>query len=54
MRLKDGTDPTNGIVEYCLYRTWGSVCNDKWDDRDAKVVCRQLEYDPEGVVKPTI
>ena len=48
VRLQDGTDPFNGRVEVCQYRTWGSVCTSQWDHNDARVVCKQLGYDPEG------
>ena len=50
VRLQDGTDLFNGRVEFCRYRTWGTICTDQWDDNDATVVCRQLEYDPNGIV----
>ena len=48
VRLWDGIDPSNGRVEICQYGTWGSVCTSQWDLNDAKVVCRQLKYDPQG------
>ena len=41
----NGTAPTNGRVEICLDGLWGSVCDDRWDSRDAAVVCRQLQFD---------
>ena len=31
-----------GRVEVCIDNVYGSVCNDRWDERDATVVCRQL------------
>ena len=44
MRIVDahGNLSTVGRVEYCLGGRWGSVCQSKWDNDDAKVVCRQL------------
>ena len=48
VRLQDGTDPFSGRVEICRYRTWGTICTDQWDNNDARVVCRQLSYDPDG------
>ena len=44
VRVVGGPTPTEGLVEICLNGVWGSVCGDRWDTRDAKVVCRQLGY----------
>lgn len=44
VRLVDGLTPNDGKVEICRDGLWGSLCNDKWDHREAAVVCRQLGY----------
>ena len=50
VRLWDGTHPSNGRVEFCLYGIWGSVCTDRFDRNDARVVCRELGYNSEGII----
>ena len=49
VRLRGGFESSNGLVEYCHHRTWGTVCREGWDNNDARVVCAQLGYNPDGM-----
>ena len=50
IRLVGGTGNYSGRVEVCINgtETYGTVCNDRWDVLEARVVCTQLGFSSEG------
>ena len=49
IRLEGGTVgeiSTSGNIQVCYTGQWGTVCDtdEDWDEVDATVACRQLEY----------
>ena len=48
LRLQDGI-ATRGRLEICYLNRWGTVCDDRWDDVDAMVACRQLGFPSRGL-----
>ena len=44
IELVNGNAPNRGRVEIIRNGVRGTVCDDRWDDNDAKVICRMLGY----------
>ncbi|KAH9508811.1 hypothetical protein Btru_050117 [Bulinus truncatus] len=44
VRLAGQGDSTTGRVEIYANGQWGTICDDTWDDNDARVVCAMLGF----------
>ena len=45
VRLMNGSTPNEGRVDVFYNGAWTASCDKGWDERDARVVCRELGYD---------
>jgi len=48
IRLRGGSNSSEGRVEICNNNVWGTVCDDFWGTPDANVACRQLGFASTG------
>ncbi len=49
VQIAGGPSPLVGRVEVCVNRTWGTVCENNWNDLDALVLCQQMGHSSNGI-----
>lgn len=48
IQLVGGQNITLGRVEVCVNNAWGTVCNSRFGTNEARVICRQLQFNDSG------
>lgn len=48
VRLRGGSNSSEGTVEVCLNGQWGNICGDTWDEYAARTTCRELGFPVAG------
>lgn len=48
--LFSGSNNLEGRIEVCNNGQWGTICDDNFDNNDARVVCNTLGYPSEGKI----
>ncbi len=48
IKLYGGATDNEGTIIVCKDNFWGLIGQTTWDDRDAKVICRDLDYPTDG------
>ena len=48
VRLLEGADVREGRVEVCSSGNWSTICDNFWNEAEAKIVCQQLGYPSDG------
>lgn len=50
VRLRGGNSEYEGTVEVCYSNAWGTICDNRWSDFDANIVCQQLGHQSFGIM----
>ncbi|XP_061173211.1 neurotrypsin-like [Saccostrea echinata] len=53
IRLVGGQTPAEGLVKVFYNSSWGTICDNKWDERDAAVVCFMLGFSRQNATAVT-
>ena len=48
MQLAGSSYNNVGRIDLCINGTWGTICSNSFDTKDASVVCQQLGYSSYG------
>ena len=54
IRLVNGKTAQEGIVEVLYNNTWGTVCDDDFDEEEIKVICRMLGYETGYIISNSL
>ena len=49
IRLVGGASESEGRLEVCFDKRWGTIDGDGWTDTDTQVACKQLGYSTSGI-----